>query len=131
MTWLFALCRVSSQTRSRTYTTVPGRGRYRWRMGETEGRERRWRGNLWRLRHVAPPTATDPARARTDRQHRSRRLSQRQPLSHPARHARDDLRGWPLRRPLFQAGPAGLSTLAAGPDHADAVPRGLERPTGG
>src|SRR3954466_12239721 len=26
--------------------------RYRWRMGETEGRERRWSGNLWRLRHV-------------------------------------------------------------------------------
>src|SRR4051812_14072509 len=73
-------------------------------MGETEGRERRWRGNLWRLRHVAPPAATSPTRARTGRPHRSRRLSQRQPLSHPARHARDYLRGWPLRRPLSQAG---------------------------
>src|SRR4051794_40828265 len=82
-------------------------------MGETEGRERRWSGNLWRLRHVAPPAATYPTRARTDRSHCSRRLSQRQPLSHPARHARDYLRGWPLRRPLFQAGSAGLSTLAA------------------
>src|SRR3954453_16360522 len=111
--------------------TVPFSTGYRWRMGETEGQERRWSGNLWRLRHVAPPAATSPTRARADRPHRSRRLSQRQPLSHPARHARDDLRGWPLRRPLSQAGSAGLPTLAAGPDHADAVPRGLERSTSG
>src|SRR3954447_13898133 len=104
---------------------------YRWRMGGTEGRERRWCGNLWRLRHVAPPAATSPTRARTDRPHRSRRLSQRQPLSHPARYAWDDLRGWPLRRPLSQAGSASLPTLAAGPDHADAVPRGLGRSTSG
>src|SRR5215210_2853760 len=48
-------------------------------MGETEGRERRWSGNRWRLRHVAPPAAPSPTRARTDRPHRSRRLSQRQP----------------------------------------------------
>src|SRR3954451_5071265 len=90
-----------------------------------------WCGNLWRLRYVAPPAATSPTCARTNRPHRSRRLSQRQSLSHPARHAWDDLRGWPLRRPLSQAGSAGLPTLAAGPDHADAVPRGLERSTSG
>src|SRR3954464_6065087 len=106
--------------------TVPFSTRYRWRMGETEGRERRWSGNLWRLRHVAPTAATSPTCARTNRPHRSRRLSQRQPLSDPARHAWDDLRGWPLRRSLSQAGSASLSTLAPGPDHADAVPRGLE-----
>src|SRR3954467_14094296 len=100
--------------------------RYRWRMGETEGRERRWSGDLWRLRYVAPTAPTSPTCARTDRLHRSRRLSQRQPLSHPARYTRDDVRGWPLRRPLSQGGPAALPTLAAGPDHADAVPRGLE-----
>src|SRR3954453_16213321 len=111
--------------------TVPERPRYRWRMGETEVREGRWSGNLWRLRYVAPTAATSPTCARTNRPHRSRRLSQRQSLSHPARHAWDDLRGWPLRRPLSQAGSAGLPTLAAGPDHADAVPRGLERSTSG
>src|SRR4051812_40053011 len=111
--------------------TVPFSPRYRWRMGGTEGRERRWCGNLWRLRYVAPTAATSPTCARTNRPHRSRRLSQRQSLSHPARHAWDDLRGWPLRRPLSQAGSAGLPTLAAGPDHADAVPRGLERSTSG
>src|SRR3954454_10001965 len=94
-------------------------------MGGTEGRERRWCGNLWRLRYVAPTAATSPTCARTNRPHRSRRLSQRQSLSHPARHAWDDLRGWPLRRPLSQAGSAGLPTLAAGPDHADAVRGGL------
>src|SRR4051812_9761220 len=104
--------------------------RYRWRIGETEGRERRWSGNLWRSHHVAPTAATSPTCARTDRPHRSRRLSQRQPLSDPARHAWDDLQGWPLRRPLSQAGSASLSTLAPGPDHADAVPRGLERSAG-
>src|SRR3954471_12846678 len=117
-------------TRSRTPPTVPFPGRYRWRIGETEGRERRWSGNLWRSHHVAPTAATSPTCARTDRPHRSRRLSQRQPLSDPARHAWDDLQGWPLRRPLSQAGSASLSTLAPGPDHADAVPRGLERSAG-
>src|SRR3954454_17162783 len=118
-------------TRSRTPPTVPFRVRYRWRIGETEGRERRWSGNLWRSHHVAPTAATSPTCARTDRPHRSRRLSQRQPLSDPARHAWDDLQGWPLRRPLSQAGSASLSTLAPGPDHADAVPQGLERSAGG
>src|SRR3954453_19709504 len=29
-------------------------------MGETQGRERRWSGNRWRLHHVAPTAATSP-----------------------------------------------------------------------
>src|SRR3954466_1477794 len=130
LAWWLGPCRYSSHARSRIRLTVPLWVGYRWRIGETEGRERRWSGNRWRSHHVAPTAPTSPTCARTDRPHRSRRLSQRQPLSHPARHAWDDLRGWPLRRPLSQAGSAGLSTLAAGPDHADAVPRGLERSTG-
>src|SRR3954462_13220904 len=48
-------------------------------MGETEGRERRWSGDLWRLRYVAPTAPTSPTCARTDRLHRSRRLSKGSP----------------------------------------------------
>src|SRR4051812_3476782 len=67
--------RLSAKALSGHLGTVPF-FRYRWRMGGTEGRERRWCGNLWRLRYVAPTAATDPVCARTNRPHRSRRLSQ-------------------------------------------------------